>query len=151
MNPQYINIINDSLLLHYDKVLQFFKDKENVLNVTIEKDKELKIDFDILSDFIDKMPNKPNIYGLLTKTSGADWKLRYVGQRKAKDIKQRLKHHLIKKHQKTGAQLDKVKKELESNVQLGIKLTCILPDQLRHYYEEKLLHDIKTLDWNIQK
>lgn len=151
MTPENINIINDNFLLHYNKVLQYFNDKNNVLNITVMNGGNLEIDFNVIKDFIDKMSDKPNLYGLLTKTNGSDWNLRYVGQRKAKDITQRLRQHLIKKNQKTGAQLDKVKKELNSNVQLGIKLTSISPDELRHYYEEKLLKDIETLDWNIQK
>lgn len=151
MKPEYLNVTNNLGMLSYDKMLEYFKDKNNVLNVTIKNDGGLDIDFNIIKSFIDKMSSKPNIYGLLTKTDGSDWNLRYVGQRKAKDIKQRLKQHLIKKDQKTGAQLDKVKKELKSNVQLGIKLASVLPDELRHFYEEKLLQDIETLDWNIQK
>ena len=151
MTPEYINISKDSELLDYNKVLEYFQDNKNVLNVTVIKDTNLEIDFNIIKDFINKMSNRPNLYGLLTKTFESDWNLRYIGQRKAKEITQRLRTHLIYKNQKTGAQLDKVKNELNSNVQIGIKLICILPDELRHYYEEKLLNEIKTLDWNIHK
>jgi|LakMenEpi03Aug12_release.lakeMendotaPanAssembly.Ray.scaffolds.fasta_scaffold880501_1 hypothetical protein len=151
MNPEYININNDSTLLQYDKVLKYFSDTKNVLNTTVKNEDYLEIDFNIVRDFIEKMTTKPNIYGLLTKKDNSEWELRYVGQRKSNDITQRLRQHLITKHERTGSQLEKVKKELESNIQVGIKLTSVLPDKLRHYYEEKLLHDIQTLDWNIQK
>jgi len=151
MNPKYINVINDSKLLEYNKVLKYFIDTTNVLNVTVKNKNSLEIDFNIIRAFIENMPTKPNIYGLLTKTSNSQWKLRYVGQRKSKDITQRLRQHLITKHSKTGSQLEKVIKELKNDVQLGIKLISVMPDELRHYYEEKLLRDIKTLDWNIKK
>ncbi|WP_276976558.1 hypothetical protein [Flavobacterium filum] len=151
MTPEYINISNDSKLLQYDKVLAYFSDTANVLNVTIKNEDYLEVDFSIVKEFIENMTNKPNIYGLLTKSNNSDWKLRYVGQRKSKDITQRLRQHLIYRNKKTGSQLEKVKNELQANVQIGIKLTSVQQDKLRHYYEEKLLQDFQTLDWNIQK
>ncbi len=151
MTPEYINISNDSKLLQYDKVLAYFSDTANALNVTIKNEDYLEVDFSIVKEFIENMTNKPNIYGLLTKSNNSDWKLRYVGQRKSKDITQRLRQHLIYRNKKTGSQLEKVKNELQANVQIGIKLTSVQQDKLRHYYEEKLLQDFQTLDWNIQK
>lgn len=151
MTPKYINISNDSALLEYNKVLKYFMDTTNVLNITVKNKNSLEINFNLIRDFIENMTTKPNIYGLLTKTSNSKWELRYVGQRKSKDITQRLRQHLITKHSKTGSQLEKVKKELKTDLQIGVKLISVMPNELRHYYEVKLLQDIKTIDWNINK
>lgn len=145
-------IIENIELLNYDKVLFFFRDKINVLKVSNNYNGKNQIDYNIINNFLENIESQPNIYGILTKfPNETNWKLHYIGQRKSKDIKQRLYQHLIKKHQNTGAQLDKVNIELMKEKEIGIKLMSILPDELRHYYEERLLKDIDSLDWNIQK
>ena len=151
MNPKMIKIQNDVQILHYDQVHDFFADKTMALNVTTNQNESLEINFDIITNFIDGMITQPNLYGLLTSPNGRQWQLRYIGQRKAKGIKQRMYQHLVKKHKNTGAQLEKVKKELNDGKYIGVKLASVTPDELRHYYEEKLLQDIPALDWNVQR
>lgn len=151
MEQNNIKIENHLELLHYPKVLSYFKDFSNVLNVTTTINGEKSIDFETITKLIDSLSAQPNLYGLCTKEiDAAQWDLRYIGQRKAKDIKQRLYQHLIKKHEDTGAQLDQITTELRKGNLVGIKLLCVVPDELRHYYEELLLKDITT-DWNINK
>lgn len=150
MNAEHVHIENDSQILNYTRVLDFFKDNSNVLNVTISKNDTLDVDFSLVNKSIDNMSSLPNLYAIYTMNENKIWLLRYIGQRKSKDIKQRLRQHLKKRHINTGSQLDKVKSELNLAVQVGIKLVSIRPDELRHYYEEKLLNDLST-DWNRQR
>ena len=84
------------------------------------------------------------------KKDSNKWNLRYVGQRKSSYIKQRLKEHLVKKHEKTGSKLSKIDDELFQGNEVGIKLMRIEPEELRLYYESKLLANTE-LDWNIHK
>jgi hypothetical protein len=143
-------IIENQEILSYSKALNYFKEKQNVLKISENINGQNVINFSIVNNFINGLEIKPNIYGLLTKNVNDEiWTLRYIGQRKSKDIKQRLYQHLLKKHINTGAQLNKINSELAIGKEIGIKLLCVYPDELRQYYEEKLIKDIK-LDWNIQ-
>ncbi|WP_268845966.1 hypothetical protein [Flavobacterium aestivum] len=143
-------IIENQEVLYYSKALNYFTDKQNVLKISENINGENVINFSIVNNYINDLEFKPNVYGLLTRdVNEENWKLRYIGQRKSKDIKQRLCQHLKKKHIKTGAQLNKIKSELVIGKEIGIKLLSIYPDELRQYYEEKLITDLQ-LDWNIQ-
>jgi len=146
MKIQNLNI-PESKVLQFDTVKAYFNDLTNVLKVSDNGE----IDFTIIKNIIDKASVKPNIYGILVKDKSSKiWELKYIGQRKSKDIKARLRQHLIKKDYRTGAQLDKVTKCLNDNMDIGIKLFAIEPDELRQYYEEKLLKSITNLSWNKQ-
>ncbi|WP_299242220.1 hypothetical protein [uncultured Aquimarina sp.] len=61
-----------------------------------------------------------------------------------------LRQHLYKRHEKTGAKLDKVKEELTNGSSIGIAVFQVAPDKLRHYYEERLIQSFE-LEWNLQK
>jgi len=146
MKPEIVELPED--ILEINKVQFFFEDFTNILQVSISG----VVDFEIVDSYIKKLEKKPNLYGILTKQKDNDeWKLRYIGQRKSTNIRQRLKEHLIRKHPKTGSKLDKVNNELAKGNQIGIKLITIIPDELRLYYEGKLLSCLSDLDWNIHK
>lgn len=145
-------IFDDPNFLMFNKALDYFTENENVIKVSHIIEGINQIDYGQVNKFIDTQKYKPNLYGILTKfPSEKKWQLRYIGQRKSKDIKQRLYQHLVKKHESTGAQLANVTEELKNGMDISLKLMCIFPDELRHYYEERLIKEIKTLDWNIHR
>lgn len=147
MKIESISILETSVL-NYKEVENYFTDKNKIFKISENK----KIDFELVKDLINQSNTKPNLYGILIKEKGEkEWELKYIGQRKSKFIKDRLRQHLFKKHIKTGAQLDKVKHQLNEGNDVAIKLYSVYPDELRQYYEQKLLQNIKGLSWNKQK
>ena len=145
--PATINIL-DFEALKYDVAKAYFEDSANVLQVS----KGGKVNIDIVNDQLSGMVGLPNVYGLLTKDSDeTEWRLRYVGQRKAKGIRQRLREHLEYCSPKTGSQLKNVRIALNQGCEVGIKLLVINHDELRHFFESHLINDIKGVDWNTQK
>lgn len=140
-------IISKNEILKYSEVEKYFLDELNIIKISDNG----MIDFSIIIDLIKTAEAKPNIYGILIKKpNGKKWELKYIGQRKSKYIKDRLRQHLVKKHKKTGAQLERVNIELKDGNEIGIKLYAIQPDELRQFYEQKLLNNIETL-WNKHK
>lgn len=92
-----------------------------------------------------------NIYAIFTLGSdGEPWKLRYIGQTKAKLARTRLRNHLIKKNRKTGSKLDKVKKHVKNGGAVAVSWISIDPETLRHYVEAMLIKGHPEADWNIQ-
>lgn len=147
MNQKSI-IIKEDVFNFENIILKYFNDPIDVVNITANG----KIDFAIVEKQIKSYPYPPNLYGLLIKRADSPvWDLKYVGQRKSKFIKQRLREHLLKKHPKTGSKLDKVLQALQNEYEIGIKLFAIQPNELRTYYESKLLKTLSSLEWNIQK
>tara|TARA_R100000278_G_C5429162_1_gene149468 strand:- start:273 stop:716 length:444 start_codon:yes stop_codon:yes gene_type:complete len=139
--------ISENEILKYSEVEKHFADKLNVIRISNNG----IVDFSIINDLIKTAEAKPNIYGILTKKPNEQkWELKYIGQRKSKYIKDRLRQHLVKKHEKTGAQLERVNNELKNGNEIGIKLFAVEPDELRQFYEQKLLNNIDTL-WNKHK
>ena len=134
--------------LNYNSVLNHFANNSNVLKISVNN----HIDFSIVTNFIKIAENKPNLYGILIKIpNGKKWDLKYIGQRKSKYIRDRLRQHLVKHHPKTGAQLKKVLIELEKGMEIGIILFAVKPDELRQYYEQKLIVNSKAELWNYQR
>lgn len=133
--------------LNFLEVLEYFKSQSNILQVSIEK----SIDIDLVKSYLpSKVSLRPNIYALYIKKDLQDWKIMYVGQRKYNGVLERLRQHLIKKHELTGSKLDNIKEALENNFDVGIKLFSVRPDTMRLYYEEELISNL-NLEWNQQK
>lgn len=139
--------IEDLSLLQYDKVKSYFEDAQDVLQVSNSG----KIDIVNFNKLLTSFSSQPNVYGLLTRGKiDSKWRLRYVGQRKSKGIRQRLREHLFKCAEKTGSQLKNVQDELSKGNEIGLKLLSVNHDELRHFFESRLINDIET-DWNTQR
>lgn len=65
-------------------------------------------------------------------------------------ILERLRQHLVSKHELTGSKLENVNKALSDGYDIGVKLFSIRPDSMRLFYEEKLISEF-DLEWNQQK
>jgi predicted small secreted protein len=75
--------------------------------------------------------------------------MRYIGQSKSIEARNRLSNHLIKKDKNTGAKLQFVKQHIEKGGKIKVSHILIEPESLRHYIEEELIkkHSV-DLDWN---
>ena len=94
-----------------------------------------------------------NIYAIFTKASNASsWEVKYVGQRKAASIRERLSQHLIKKNARTGSKLSKVHEVLSKGEKIGVRVIKVEPDSLRTFVEEEIIsaYQDQLNEWNIQ-
>lgn len=82
--------------------------------------------------------------------------LKYIGQREAKGIKERLKNHLLgsgfktdenNKQTGTGSKWDKVENELNQGKKMTFKTILIKPDSLRTTVELELIKYFSP-EWN---
>ncbi len=91
-----------------------------------------------------------NVYAIfISDKSASKYDLVYIGQTNSKGARTRLTNHLIKKHEKTGAKLNKVTEHIQAGGKLKISWISIEPVSLRHYVEEELIKKHKdTLAWN---
>ncbi len=85
-------------------------------------------------------------------------KLKYIGQRQAKNIKTRLDQHLFGKSYSvnennvqngTGSKWHMVKSELENDKEITFKAVAVEPDNLRTTIELELISRLGP-EWNIQ-
>lgn len=81
----------------------------------------------------------------------ADDELKYIGQRKIKDIKSRLQNHFTGNGEKhgTGSQWKKFSAEKESGSRMTFKTITVAPDSFRTTIEEELIKRLEP-DWNSQ-
>ncbi len=128
--------------LKYKNILKYFKTTNTVTSIST-KTQINRIDEFALTQICD---NKPNLYAIYLKES-KQWNLKYIGQSKSCYIRQRMRNHLLKKHERTGAQLENVTKAIEEGYEVGLKTVEIYPEELRHYYEQKLIEELKP-EWN---
>ena len=98
--------------------------------------------------FIDAIKGKPAVYCIwLGQESSEKFVPVYIGH--AKKPRDRLRNHLSKKHEKTGAVLDKVKKEVKRDVAIGVTFVQIEPPYMRTAVEEWLIEEHSDiLTWN---
>jgi hypothetical protein len=74
----------------------------------------------------------------------------YIGHSSAILAKQRLTNHFIKKHVRTGAQLERIQEAVLEGKKIGISFLKIEPDYMRKPLEEWLiLRNREKLTWNI--
>ena len=102
--------------------------------------------------FLKGAANKANVYAIFTKTKyGKKRSLRYIGQTVSTDAKARLRNHLFKKDERTGAKLRKVKEHVKAGGQVLVSWISIEPESLRHYVEEELIARHREADWNTHR
>jgi len=90
-----------------------------------------------------------NVYMLFTAMRGSsDFKLRYIGKTTRKLARQRVRNHLFKKHDGTGAKLEKVKSHVKSGGSVKVSWVSIKPESLRNWAEEELISLHQEADWN---
>lgn len=135
-------------LLYLDNVVDFF---DNIINVVhLPSDKTGKIDYDNLKKIISELKFTPNIYAFYIKEKNSKaWYIKYIGQRSAKEFKNRMREHFSKHHEKTGSKLKQINSAIKEGKDIGVKFLGVQPDGLRKYYEEELInHFHKDLEWN---
>ncbi|SJZ93784.1 GIY-YIG catalytic domain-containing protein [Trichlorobacter thiogenes] len=90
-----------------------------------------------------------NVYAIFTAPSNSShFSLRYIGKTTRKLARQRIRNHLIKKNERTGAKLQDVTEHVLLGGQVKISWIEIQPESLRNYIEEELIHRHKDADWN---
>jgi hypothetical protein len=101
------------------------------------------------SEVIDQVHNIPIVYCIWV-SDGSEPRPIYVGHSSASYSKQRFTNHFIKKHEKTGAQLEKLIKAVSEGKRIGVSFLKIEPDYMRKPLEEWLiLRNREKLIWNI--
>lgn len=80
-----------------------------------------------------------------------DDELKYIGQRKIKDIKSRLQNHFTGNGEihGTGSQWKKFKAAKDSGSKMTFKTITITPDSFRTTIEEELIKRVRP-EWNSQ-
>lgn len=92
---------------------------------------------------------KANIYAIFTSEQHEEaWRLRYIGQTKSKIARSRLRNHLIKKSEKTGAKLAKIIDHVNAGGSVKVSWISVTPESLRCYVEEELIKMHSEADWN---
>jgi len=103
-------------------------------------------------EVLDALSRNANVYAIFTAPNGSGaYSLRYIGKTTRKLARQRVRNHLIKKHENTGAKLRNVVAHVQSGGQVKISWIKIEPEALRNYLEEELIeqaHRDGKADWN---
>lgn len=111
-----------------------------------EKVSEIK---ELNKSLLSGLRNKANVYAIFTKAGSGGWVVRYVGERKAVDMRQRITNHLITKSDGTGAKLDFVREAVSKGESIGLRFLFVGRDTLRTCIEEEIISRNKSkLIWN---
>ncbi len=91
-----------------------------------------------------------SVYAIFTaQLENENFTIRYIGQSKSIDARNRLSSHLIKKDKRTGSKLQFVKEHIKVGGKIKVSHILIEPESLRHYIEEELIKKYSDdLDWN---
>ena len=100
-------------------------------------------------ELLSSISGAANIYVIYTTDKNSKERvLRYVGKTKRNLARQRLTNHLIKKHKKTGAKLNRVIDHIQSGGSIEIAWVTIEPESLRNYVKEELIKLHQESNWN---
>ncbi|ELH9640318.1 hypothetical protein [Vibrio alginolyticus] len=100
-------------------------------------------------EILSKLRHKANIYAIFTKNGDEPWVKKYVGERKAIDMRQRITSHLINKNRKTGSKLDLVRDAVSKGQKIGLRFIFVPRDTMRAFVEEEIISKYKAeLVWN---
>ncbi|WP_161890080.1 hypothetical protein [Pontibacter russatus] len=98
---------------------------------------------------LDSLAGNAIIYCIWSGKTPADFSPKYIGHAGKLISRQRIRNHLSKKHLATGAQLDRIKLELENKNSIGLSYLIIEPDYMRKPLEDWLISKHSgLLEWN---
>lgn len=98
---------------------------------------------------LDSASGSANLYAIFTSAYGeGESSLRYLGKTRKKLARERIKNHLFRKHEKTGAKLAKVLAHACDRGMVQIAWVEVHPESLRNYLEEELINRHPEADWN---
>lgn len=98
---------------------------------------------------LENTSKEANIYMLFTaKNNSTTFELRYIGKTTKKLARQRLRNHLFKKHDDTGAKLDQIISHVTEGGSVKVSWVKIEPESLRNWAEEELIFSHPEADWN---
>lgn len=90
-----------------------------------------------------------NVYAIFTASKNSEnYSLRYIGKTTRKLARQRLRNHLFKKHEKTGAKLSNIIAHIHTGGKVRVSWAQIEPESLRNYIEEEIIAKNTKADWN---
>jgi hypothetical protein len=90
-----------------------------------------------------------NVYAIFAAPKNSStFSLRHIGKTTRKLARQRVRNHLIKKNEGTGAKLEKIMAHVRSGGLVRISWVKIEPESLRNYVEEELINRHGEADWN---
>lgn len=104
-------------------------------------------------EFLQGLRHSANVYALFVRGNelGPEWTVRYVGQRKARELRERMTQHLVQKNQRTGSMLERVKASVHQGYEIAVSLIAVEPESLRLFVEETIIATHKELlPWNTQ-
>ena len=102
------------------------------------------------SELLKDVSGSTLVYAIHTRENRT-WQLKYIGQTQSKTSRQRIRNHLFKKNYRTGSQLDHLKADVASNIDIGVSYVQIEPPYMRHPVEEILISKFnQQLEWNKQ-
>lgn len=101
-------------------------------------------------NFLKTLRGRGNVYAIYLRNSKQnEWISVYVGQRKSANLRERISHHLLSKHEKTGSMLAAVQTAVAAGGEIGLSFIKVHPESLRLYVEESIIASHKTsLPWN---
>lgn len=97
----------------------------------------------------DAVSGVANVYAIFTALKNSNtFSLRYIGKTTRTLARQRIRNHLVKKNDKTGAKLTKIVAHVQTGGTVKIAWVKIEPESLRGYVEEELINRHGEADWN---
>jgi hypothetical protein len=149
--------------MKYDQIDTLEKYLSNVEAVLLREDGRLLVEYpkESLSPWnakqldkanqkiLDAVSGVANVYVIFTAPKNScTFSLRYIGKTTRKLARQRVRNHLIKKNENTGAKLKNIVEHVQSGGLVKISWLKIEPESLRNYVEEELINRHKEADWN---
>jgi hypothetical protein len=100
-------------------------------------------------ELLNAISGQPIVYCIWTGTSQITLSPKYIGHAGSKISRQRVRAHLTKKNEATGAQLDRIKEVLKEKKCIGISIVRIEPAYMRKALEDWLIDKrSEILEWN---
>jgi hypothetical protein len=98
---------------------------------------------------LDSVSGTANVYAIFTAPKNSnEFTLQYIGKTTKKLARQRIRNHLITKHEKTGAKLTKIISHVQAGGAVKLSWVAIEPESLRSYIEEELINRHNEANWN---
>jgi len=136
-----------------EKIDEYLQDSANHRDVAYPFDCVFPWVFEDLLEkndtLLSNVAQKANVYGIfVAEKDSTEYILKYIGKTTKGLARERLKNHLIKKQNKTGAKLSKVIDHVQGGGKIKIAWVALEPESLRNYVEEELIKKNNGANWN---